>query len=94
MPKAGTNFLKNVSKKVGKINVLKMPHHGYYECGMSTTAAKNFKPDYVIVTNTYTRGRTGCGETIPSKTPIYYNKDVSRNAIIVDLSKNKINIIK
>ena len=94
MPKAGSGFLKNVSKTIGKINVLKMPHHGYYECGMSTSAANNFKPDYVIVTNTFTKGRTGCYETLPSNTPIYYNKDTSRNSIIVDLSKNKINIIK
>ncbi len=94
LPRDGIDYMNKVSKIIGKVNVLKMPHHGYFECAMSITSAKTLNPDYVIVTNKFTKGRTGCYANFSSKIPIYYNKDSTKNAIVVDLSSDKIRISK
>jgi len=94
LPRDGIDFMNKVSKTIGKVNVLKMPHHGYFECAMSIESAKTLNPDYVIVTNKFTDGRTGCYANFSKKIPIFYNKDSTKSAIVVDLSNEKIKISK
>lgn len=81
---------------IGKVDLLKMPHHGYNSCGLTTTSINKLSAKNVIITNSYERlnGEYDCINKFPT-TPLHYvnASDISKS-IIVDYSSGNINIIK
>ncbi len=82
-------IMDNISKTIGKVDVMKMPHHGYGTCSMNKERANRLNPSYLIVTNAKINA---CRQNFNSNIPTYYTKASKKNAIIVDLT-NGIKII-
>ena len=76
-------IMNNISKKIGKVDVMKMPHHGYATCSINTEIANRLNPSYLIVTNNKI---TACRKHFNSNIPTYYVKASSKKATVVDLS--------
>ena len=83
------SIMDNVSKQVGKVDVMKMPHHGFATCSMNAERAKRLSPSYLIVTNAKIND---CLKNFNSNIPTYFTKASSKDAIVVDIG-DKINII-
>ena len=82
-------IMDNVSKQIGKVDVMKMPHHGFETCSMNAERAARLSPSYLIVTNAKI---DACRKNFNSNIPTYFTKATSKNAIVVDIG-DKINII-
>lgn len=81
---------------IGKIDLLKMPHHGYNSCGLTDNSINKLSPKNVIITNSYERlnGEYDCINKF-SNIPLHYvNGNDVNESIIIDYSNGNINIIK
>ena len=81
-------IMDNVSKQIGKVDVMKMPHHGFETCSMNAERAARLSPSYLIVTNAKI---DACRKNFNSNIPTYFTKATSKNAIVVDIG-DKISI--
>ena len=78
-------IMDNVSKQIGKVDVMKMPHHGFATCSMNAERAARLSPSYLIVTNAKI---DACRQNFNSNIPTYFTKATSKNAIVVDIGDN------
>ncbi len=118
-----TKELNTISSKIGKIDVLKLPHHGSRYCALldkkykgdkidntgtsvSSTALNSLKPTYFVITsskkkiaNIRNEYNLANGKMCVDKITSYsdsnkYYVDETNNALIVNLSSNKITFAK
>jgi len=93
-----SGILNGIINKVGKVDVFKIPHHGYEACAMSYDTASILNSKYLVVTNTYNsvginNGQNSCIKYFNKSTPIYYVNDMSKS-LIVNYEDKGISIIK
>ena len=84
------SIMEKLSKEIGKVDVMKLPHHGFSSCSLNSERAKRLSPSYLIVTNVKI---AECSKNFDSNIPIYFTKTTSKDAIVVNIS-NKIYIDK
>ncbi len=91
-----------IVKKVGDIDVLKVPHHAYTICGVTPENAEIMNPKYLVVTNSTAKMQeyreTGvdsgkCLDNFNNDIPRYYVNHTSKS-LIIDYSDNKIKIVE
>ena len=82
------SIMGEIISKIGSVDVLKLPHHGYATCSLNSEKAARLNPKYIIVTNSKINA---CRSNFNSSIPTYYTRASSKNAIVVDLT-NKIRI--
>ena len=88
------DFLK-YSKTIGKVDVLKLPHHGFFASGSSAESFKKLNPTYAIITNSnpgtkgknYTLPTQGVLDWLPKSTKQYFVYDY--NYLTVNLNKKE-----
>ena len=76
------NLLDWIATRVGKVNVLKVPHHGSNACGIKTTNLEILDPDYLIVTSVESWAKTRCLTRFNANIPRWFVND--HQAVIVD----------
>ncbi len=78
------DIMQGIVNKVGKVHVLKMPHHGYRSCSMNTKRASQLSPNHIIITNsTAVKGKSYCIADFSDKIPTYYVNN-QKMAVVVD----------
>ena len=82
-------IMQKIVNTIGKVDVMKLPHHGYGACSMDSKKANQLSPKYIIVTNAKI---TACRKHFNSNIPTYYTKASSKKAIVVDLTDKNIKI--
>ena len=82
-------IMEKVSKTIGKVDIMKLPHHGYSTCSMNKERANRLSPKYIIVTNFKINA---CRKYFNSNIPTYYVKSSKKDAIVIELN-NSIKII-
>ena len=91
-----SKILSPIANIVGKVDVLKVPHHAYSSCGVNSSNVKVLNPKYLIITNSITRlggSYVKCIKNFSSSLPRYFTNDMN-NSVIVDYSNNKVEIIE
>ena len=90
------NEFLDYAKKIGKVDVLKLPHHGFFASGSSASAFKKLNPTYSIITNSnpstkgvsYTLPTQGVINWLPSTTTKYYVFDYKYVTVNLNRGKN------
>ncbi len=75
--------MEEIINKIGSVDILKVPHHGYGTCSLNTKRALRLNPKYLIVTN---GPISACTKYFSTDIPRYYTKAANGNAIIVDVT--------
>lgn len=76
------SIMNSISKVIGKVDVMKIPHHGYSSCSMNKESASRLSPSYLIVTNNKI---SDCIKHFDSRIPTYFVRTSKKNAIVVDI---------
>ena len=75
-------IMDGISKAIGKVDVMKIPHHGYASCSMNSERASRLRPSYLIVTN----NKIGdCTKHFDGSIPTYFVRTSKKNAVVVDI---------
>jgi len=82
------SIMEEIINKIGSVDVLKIPHHGYATCSLNPSKAAKLNPSYIIVTNARI---DACRKHFNSNIQTYFTKASGEDAVVVDLT-NKIKI--
>ncbi len=84
------SILQEAVNKIGKVDVMKVPHHGYRTCAMNSNRAKQLSPKHIIVTNSSAvSGKGFCLDDFDRSKPIYFVNN-QNNGVVVDYTNNKV----
>lgn len=85
------NEFLDYAKKVGKVDVLKIPHHGFYASGSSASAFKKLNPTYAIITNSNPSTK-GVSYTLPTQGVLNWLPSTSKQYFVFDYTYVTVNL--
>ncbi len=89
-------LLTPIIKKVGSVDVVKIPHHAYKTCGVTDSSASILNAKYLIITNSEEvlgGSYVKCVKHFKKSIPRYFANDMN-NSVIVDYSSGSVLVTK
>lgn len=74
------DIMTKIVNKIGSVNILKIPHHGFHDCSFTMKSAEKINPKHIVVTNGM---ETHCRvKYFKNNASDYYVNTISKNALV------------